>query len=746
MSPAAAEPRTRIHSAVLRSEWTWFALLSAGVAVFYLLLRAPVLNDGTDLDPWIYTALMVNFDYLFDAFNWAYYTSRLPWIIPGLLAHRLFGPATAYFVLHGVFFFGAGLFAYLTIRRFFGRTVALAAYAVLMLSPQFYIAYANDYPVGALLLYLLGGVYFALTTGESRHRLLRAGASGFFFAAAAGTNLFAVVVIGSLLPLYLLVRVTSLRRARAAAGDAAGALAGGVLLLAGCGAFSRVHGGEFLFFMPSVRAASDIHGADYKAAGFRWTLAQPQLLVPAFVVLAVAAAYAGRRLVGGAGRPGRFALGAAVSLTTLYGLYIVWEFGFDGAMLEYWYYVCLLNVGVAFCIGAVLAFLGRRLRADGSRGGLFVAASAVSAALPVLLVYPLEIAPIGRDADLIVVALMAAVVLLLASVRAMRGRPPRMALAALALVGLGFTVNYAAAAGGGTSDVFGSRGTYAQRRAVLSVALQLVDFMRSNGLQRGAPAFWYDPSRDPNLNGIQSTYLWGDTWVGLNMPTIDRPMRALLEARRPHFIVLLCQTRSCRAGPAALRRAGYAPRPVAERLLSSGTERVWVRAFAIPKFKLPEQLSPAERYYVPGQAKLVPAPPRATRTWSLASGLPDGWTGSSAEAVRSARERPITTSAHQWAYELVSPDQDLSAGSYTIYLRGEVLAGGLDLGVLDVDANVWVSQRTYWSGQKGFDRAWMATPFTLDEPRKVRIVLSNWVPDARSSRWRLRELRLVHDG
>ena len=207
MTLAASPSLARVGSRVFRSEWTWLTVISAGVAGFYLTLNAPALNPGTSLDPWIYTALMVNFTYVFHTFNWAYYPSRLPWLIPGIAVHQLFGPVTAFFVLHGVFFFGAGLFAYLTVRRFFGSTVALAAYSLLMVSPLFYDAYVTDYPDGAILTFLFGGVYFGLTTHGARHPLMRAAASGFFLAAAAATNLFVCVVIGCLFLLYAAVRI-----------------------------------------------------------------------------------------------------------------------------------------------------------------------------------------------------------------------------------------------------------------------------------------------------------------------------------------------------------------------------------------------------------------------------------------------------------------------------------------------------------------------------------------------------------
>ena len=106
----------------------------------------------------------------------------------------------------------------------------------------------------------------------------------------------------------------------------------------------------------------------------------------------------------------------------------------------------------------------------------------------------------------------------------------------------------------------------------------------------------------------------------------------------------------------------------------------------------------------------------------------------------------MTTHSRPWNYEVLSPEISLPAGSYAVALDGKVVAGGLDLGVLDIDANSWVAQTTYWYGQRGFDGRVMVTHFRLDAPKKVKIILSNWVPRDMSSQWLLRSVELVRTG
>ena len=628
-------------------------------------------------------------------------------------------------------------------RRFFGSTVALAAYALLLASPLFYDAYVTDYPDGSVITFLFGGVYFGVTVEGARRPLLRAGLSGFFLAAAAGTNLFACVVIAFLLLVYLAVRGRSVPALRACWRDAAAGAVGALALLIVCGTFSKANGGGFLFFMPSLRAVGSIDLRDYKAHGYAWLASSPQLLLPLFVTAAVAVVYlfAGREWRRDVSY--RFALGAAAALGGYYALLVVWEFAFTGDFLETQYYVSLFNVAFLLCAAAILAEFWRHLEARGVGAVRFVAVVAVAAALPTLITYGVSLAPIGRLAGVTTLVLMGVFLVLFAGLRGAGGvRFGAVGVAALAAA-FSFTCNYAGAGATQTAQAF-VRGSYTENSHVLSVAMQLIDFMRANGLQNGAPAFWYNPGEDENLNGIQSTYLWGITWVGLDMPKIDDGMRGLLNARRPEHIVLLCKNHGCRGGPAALQAAGYKPSQVAEGLLTSGPERVWVRAFELPRYI--DRLTPAQHWYIPGQASFVQVLPAGGRTWSFASGIPDGWTGTSEDAARAAAGGSFTTLDHQWNYELVSPDMTLPPGSYTLYLRGKVLAGGLDLGVLDTGSNKWIEQRMYWYAQKRFDTAWMATPFGLTQETKVRFILSNWVPKAASSRWQLRELRLVRTG
>jgi len=730
----------RMH---VRADLLAFAAATAVILGFYALLHAAVLDPVSYLDPWIYTALFTNFGYLYHAFTWAYWTSRLPWIIPGIAVNWVLPPVGAFFVLHIVFFSAGGLSAYLLARRFFGSRVALVGAAALMLLPLYFDAHSNDYPDGPTITYVLAAACFGIGVSGSRGRALRLGAAGFFVAAAFGTQIFAAVAIVGVILVYLVVESAEpgfpRRLARV---DLPAAAMGALVLLVACGSVARAYGGEFLFFMPSWRYAQSIQLSRWQRPGHEWILQESQLLIPLFVLALLVALLVRRGLHGWRSDPSlRFAVGSALFLGYMTAFLSIWELAFGGDFFEVYYYFSMFLVPVALAFPACLYLLVR------NRGLalplLAVPAAVAAAALPVLLVYRLHTGPVNRGGFYFSAALMSAV-LALALLR--DGRPAlQAALVTGAVLLLAFTTGYAGASGYTTTAVFSTSKTdFTHRRAALAMAMQLIGFMRANGLQtEPPPAFWYDGYKYPALNGIQSTYLWGITWIGREMPHVGRGVQKALRERRPPDVVLLCGSYECSGGPQALENAGYRLVPRASTTLHSHGERFWVRAYEIPKFK---PLDPVDEWYRKGQSPFAPAVTgRQLSGWSFSGALPDGW--STNAPITSVGGVPtLQTSSRPWNYEVLSPKTALAPGSYSVYLRGRVLAGGLDLGVLDVGANRWIAQRTYSSRQNGFGTGWMVTPFQVSQPTTVQFILSNWVPKPASSRWQLRELRLVRTG
>lgn len=720
-----------------------FCGLLAFVGVVYAIVRPPIMNDETMLDPWIYFALFKNFGYLYHTFTWAYWTSRLPWIIPGIAVHGVLPPVAAYFVLHVTYFVAGGLLVYLIARRFYGVRVALVTASIFLLSPLVFDAHQNDYPDGPTITYLLAATYFGLSAIGAARRRLRVGIAGFFAAAAFGTQIYASVAILGIVGVYVAMAYTSRRFLAELGRDCIAGVVGAAVLLVACGSFAKAYGGEFLFFMPSWRYAQSIQLSRWQRPGHEWMLRESQLLIPVFVLALLLVLLARTRLRDIATDASvRFAAASCAFLLYMLVLLATWEAVFGGDFFEVYYYFSMFLVPVALALPAAL-FLSVR-RAGRELSAATVAAGALLAALPLVLIERWGVAPINRAGFDVAAAVMAAAVAL-ALVPRQRRAAWRAGTAAAIVAATSFATGYAGAAGYTTQTVFAPHaGAFTHRKQALSISLQLIDFMRVQHLQTNPPpAFWYDGIRYPPLNGIQSTYLWGITWIGREMPHLTKPDKRLLEARRPPNIILLCGNPRCAGGPSVLRRAGYRTDFRARALLQSHGEHYWAVAYALPKFKI---VSPDILWYKNFTAPFVSAAAGTTiAQTTFARGLPSGWS-SSGPLRRKGAMSELVTSSHPWAYELQGPTTTLPAGSYRVYVRGRVVRGGLDVGVLDAGANKWIQQRMYWSHQHGFAQGWMSTPFRLTEKTEVKLIFSNWTPKPASSVWDLGELRLARSG
>jgi hypothetical protein len=156
---------------------------------------------------------------------------------------------------------------------------------------------------------------------------------------------------------------------------------------------------------------------------------------------------------------------------------------------------------------------------------------------------------------------------------------------------------------------------------------------------------------------------------------------------------------------------------------------------------------PASDYYALRATPLSPVPDQpALYTWTFSPGLPDGWTLIGATAVPLARAVEVTTDANPSTYQVYGPEISLPSGTYEARARGEVVSGGLELGVLDVRRDVWLETGKFWSGQTPTSDRHMATRFTLRDPGPVRPVLANWSPEGKQSVWRIRAVSFARVG
>lgn len=717
---------------------------TAAAVVVYMVVHGTVLDLPNYIDPWIYTALFVNFDFVFHWFHSTYYASRLAWVVPGRIAHALLPPVPAFFLLHVTFFFAGAGALYATLRSFFGRRIALLGYLALIGNLSFYLAHANDYPDGAVIGYLLLALVFALTSVTGSRSRLRMGLAGFFLAAGVTTNLWAVVPAVGMGLVYaaLVLPRPRPRPLEEVLRDWPFLCLGAVALLAALGIVSRVAGGEFFFFMPSVRATQVINNADYSPGSWSWMMREPRVYVPFFLIIVglvtVVPLLRGRWR---STRGGRLAVGAFAYLVYFTAASLLWDTVFHGNTLLTYYYFSLFLTVTVLCVAAVAHVVGERTPL-----GMGASAVGLVAFVPTLAIYGGAGTAwlTGRRGGWITVALMVAAVL--AVVLAVRIRRSATGVAALGAIVL--ATCFATAASSTTWVTFRtSPASRAATRDTLSLTLQLIRFLRSNGLQQTVPAFWFDAREGDELTGMQSAYLYETTQLGTQMPRLDASTRTRLDALAPHVLVLLCARRACENAPAQLEKGGFRPALRAEKRLTAGDETVWARAFALRKFALPTRIArdPQSAFYYPQQTALVPLGTGVpVARWSFAGRSPQGW--STVGDVHTTARRDglgIETTGGRFDYQLSGPKVELEPGSYAVYVSGRVVAGGMLVGVLDSGSDSWIAQHGFWFRQSGFGAKWMSVPFKVDSAGAVQVILSNWRPADGSSEWTVRDLRIV---
>lgn len=748
---ASARVLRSAHAGVLGKDLPVAGAMTVLAVAVYQVAHAPRFNPPTYIDPWIYTASMWNFDYLYDTFYGAYYLSRLPWLLPGIALNSVFSHQTAYYVQHIVFALAGAGCAFLLIRRFYGSLVALVSYGGLLTSLLFYDAYTTDYPDGAQVTFLLAGSLFAFSPHQSRARRLRLVLAGFFLAAAVTTNLFDSIFVFGLALAYLIVFIPWLSTSLfvAVGRDAIWMLVGAGALVVVCGAFSAAHDGEFLFFMPSVRAINGINTADYKLATFDWLPREPRLLIPPFLVLAILFAWpTGFRPRWRTDPAIRFALGGVVFLTWISVIIGAWEFAGAGVFLQTSYYYTLFNTAFVLCTGVSVYLIlshGKGLGKHATRGMAFAALAA--GALPGLWIYGLDrTGVVGVTGTKLTVVLMIVTLLLIFLGRLIRAPGFRLPLLLLVAVLIVFDVNVAGATSYTTQAAFGTRNSpVAKGPTAFALGGQFVNFMRRAGLQgQPPPAFWYDIDSSVYLNGIQSLYLWGYTQVGLDMPRVDAEVKRRLGALDPTKLVLLCATPDCANAAESLAGAGIRLRPVAYARLHAGDATVWVRAYTVPE---PSVAQLERGYYAPLASPLSPrTSAKALRSWDFSAGvLPTGWAKSSPDAQLKAVQGGVRVVTDQVPsqFQLNSEAVELQPGTYAAAVDGRVDAGGLAISVLVVGKAKFLHTSLFWYGQRGFDRRQMLARFTLTRPTTVELVFWNWRQQPAASEWVIRRASLV---
>ena len=577
--------RARPAAGFATHPWLLDAVLLGGLTILiglvYRVVDAPLYNPFGSIDAWVYAGLFTNFDFTYHHFGFTYYASRLPWIVPNLVAHDLFSFRVAYLIVHGAFFFGGGVALFVLVRRFLGRLPAFVAYAALVANQLFYIGQTWEYVDGAIITYFLVAFAFGITETGGRRRVPAMFAAGFFLAAAVATNIFVSVLALGFPLLYAAVNPLRAHTRRVLTDGLAFVSGSALLVLAGC-VFSKVNGNGWWFLGPQIRAAGTLSASTYRAATYGWVVNEPRLIAP-LLVLVMGGLVLPRVPRHDARQRIRFRFGIACYAYLLFsvGFLTVFELT-GGAVLEYGYYESLIFPAMALGLASVVFAAAAVVHGSTARSRLLLV-TVGAVALPLLLVYPRDdkglVGPAGTWITLGVGAVMVVCVL---GGLGLRWSAHARAAAAIVAVGLlVFGVNFSVAS---SEDVYNKAAANPDNGSVYDVGMQLIAFMRAGGFQRQVPYFWYsmtDGVEGPEFEEIQSLYFFSYTYLGLNMPKMDADFVARERLYRPQTIVLLCRTFACRGAPRVLREHGYVLPEVARQRLTSGAFSVWVRVFRV---------------------------------------------------------------------------------------------------------------------------------------------------------------------
>jgi hypothetical protein len=275
------------------------ALSSATPLALLLFNRDWMFTTEGYLDPWHYVGLFR--EYLNPSYSpGAYKLARLPWVLAGFVAHHLFSPVPAAYVLHGSFLIITSLALFAGLYALFGR-VSLAAVVATMLG--FYThAHGSggwDYHnTAAGAFYLLTFMLLALPGSLSGRRLWLVAAG-----AAAALAIHSNITLVNFLPALIFVH---LQTVRVNAGQWPGprrlltrfawSALGALLITAALGLINLLAGREFFFFAVLARITAQYVSDPRLVQGWwakpGWELTAIHLALPAAVFLLAAASLA----------------------------------------------------------------------------------------------------------------------------------------------------------------------------------------------------------------------------------------------------------------------------------------------------------------------------------------------------------------------------------------------------------------------------------------------------------------------
>ncbi len=144
------------------------------------------------IDAWIYLGHFVDLKQHLNTFAGTYYGTRLPWILPGFLAHQFFSPLLANYIFHLVFYCCSTISLFLILKHTLDRRTALITTILMSFSFIFLLSQGSHYIDGAGVTYLLLTLLILTPKKNARRPKLRLLMAGMFYGCLIYTQLFLI--------------------------------------------------------------------------------------------------------------------------------------------------------------------------------------------------------------------------------------------------------------------------------------------------------------------------------------------------------------------------------------------------------------------------------------------------------------------------------------------------------------------------------------------------------------------------
>jgi len=199
-----SKPRFLFRKPLSQIDWRitillFLPLILIGVNASWILIWP--LKGG--LDAWIYTGYFLDLHDHLKLLPSAYFGTRLPWILPGFLAHKLFAPLIANYVLHLAFYYAATFSFYFTLKKSLSKRVAFPLTLLMGTFSYFLFAFGSNYIDGAGITYVLLTLLTLTDVYQSKYSYLRLFLAGVFCSCMCFTQIFLVIYVPFMMLYFL---------------------------------------------------------------------------------------------------------------------------------------------------------------------------------------------------------------------------------------------------------------------------------------------------------------------------------------------------------------------------------------------------------------------------------------------------------------------------------------------------------------------------------------------------------------